>query len=374
MKNPVSRGRLGVGSVRFEHVTKAFSRRRRQPPVKALNMVDLEVGPCEAVGIIGPNGAGKSTLLRVAAGITAPTEGQVQRRGSARAVIELGAGIHTDLTGRENIGMLAFLHGMSERQFRENFNNIVEFSGLNSVLDHPTRTYSTGMVGRLSFSVAIHSSPDLLLLDEVLSVGDLSFQEQCRDRLIELRSQGTTLLVVSHDLEFVASLCDRAVLLVAGSVEAEGPVDKVVARYLGLPESGTSDPRLSAALVNPRVQAGEPLVLDLHCELSDSEVSELRVDLVIRDHPTFQAIGERLDVVFGSTKLDIPSNMDSHLEISTDGLPSSRFEVVVVATLLSGETLSSQSMPFSVVGPSGPLAIHLPAALHTPFAQEGPAP
>ncbi len=197
----------------------------------ALEDFDLEVGPGEAVGIIGPNGSGKSTVLKLITGILRPTRGSVAVDGRVTALIELGAGFHPEISGRENIIINGMLLGLSRREVEDKLEEIVRFSGVGDFIDQPVKTYSSGMFVRLGFSVAVAVDPDILLIDEVLAVGDEAFTRRCLDRIARMRRQGVTLVIVSHDLDLVTSLADRAVYLEAGRTVAEGPSDAVVARY-----------------------------------------------------------------------------------------------------------------------------------------------
>ncbi len=209
----------------------ASSLRRERNSFWALRHVNLRVEAGETVGIVGPNGAGKSTLLSIAVGVSSPTEGVVIQRGRAAALLELGSGFHPDLTGRENIQLNAALLGYSRAQLRKAFDAIVEFAGIPDFIDEPLRTYSTGMVARLGFSVAVHVDPDLLVLDEVLAVGDQEFQKKCMEKILEFRRRGKTLLFVSHASGAVESLCQRAVWLDLGTVRRDGPAREVMAEY-----------------------------------------------------------------------------------------------------------------------------------------------
>lgn len=197
----------------------------------ALRNVDLRIEAGETVGIIGANGAGKSTLLSIAVGVSSPTEGAVIRRGRVSALLELGSGFHVDLTGRENIHLNAALLGYTRAMVQARMDSIVDFAGIPDFIDEPLRTYSTGMMARLGFSVAIHLDPDVLVLDEVLAVGDQEFQRKCMDKILEFRSQGKTLLFVSHSPGAVENLCRRAVWLEMGQIRRDGPAAEVVAEY-----------------------------------------------------------------------------------------------------------------------------------------------
>jgi ABC-type polysaccharide/polyol phosphate transport system ATPase subunit len=197
----------------------------------ALRNANLEVYPGEVVAAIGRNGAGKSTLLKIASGVTTPTEGKLTRPDNIAPLIEVGAGFHPDLSGRENVEINARLLGMTAGQIRRRFDQIVAFSDLAHAIDQPVRQYSSGMYMRLGFAVAVHTSPDLLVVDEVLAVGDLPFQIKCLDRIRELKDQGVGVLFVSHNLTAVLTLADRALLLDKGETVAEGAVTEVVGAY-----------------------------------------------------------------------------------------------------------------------------------------------
>ena len=197
----------------------------------ALQDVSLQVHSGEAVGIIGPNGAGKSTLLKVLSRILRPDRGQVRVHGRLSGLIEVGAGFHGDLTGRENIFINGAILGMTRQEVRRKFDAIVEFAGIGDFLDMPVKRYSSGMYVRLGFSVAAHMDPDVLLVDEVLSVGDVSFKAKCMDAMRGFLRRGTSILYVSHNLSSVKRFCDRALLLDHGHVRCVGSPDETIAEY-----------------------------------------------------------------------------------------------------------------------------------------------
>jgi ABC-type polysaccharide/polyol phosphate transport system ATPase subunit len=199
----------------------------------ALRNVSFQLEDGESLAIVGSNGAGKSTLLSLAAGLTLPDEGQVRVNGRIAALLELGSGFHPDLTGAENLVLNAALLGLSKRKTNELFDRIVEFSGIGDFIDDPLRTYSSGMVMRLGFSIAIQCEPDILLIDEVLAVGDASFQEKSREALVSFRRAGKSLLFVSHSPASVRDMCDRAVWIDHGAVMMAGSVENVLDAYQG---------------------------------------------------------------------------------------------------------------------------------------------
>ena len=199
----------------------------------ALRNVSFRLEDGESLAIVGANGAGKSTLLSLAAGLTLPDEGTVQVNGRIAALLELGSGFHRDLTGAENLVLNAALLGLSKRRTRELFDSIVEFSGIGDFIDDPLRTYSSGMIVRLAFSIAVQCQPDILLLDEVLAVGDASFQEKSREAMVALRRTGKSMLFVSHSAAAVREMCDRAIWIDHGAVMLDGSVSEVLDAYQG---------------------------------------------------------------------------------------------------------------------------------------------
>lgn len=200
----------------------------------ALDDVSFSVNRGEVIGIIGRNGAGKSTLLKILSRITKPTSGYAQIYGRLGSLLEVGTGFHPELTGRDNIFLNGAMLGMRRQEINQRFDAIADFSGIAKFLDTPVKRYSSGMYVRLAFAVAAHLEPEILLVDEVLAVGDAEFQKKCLGKMKNVVGQGRTVLFVSHNMAAVKSLCDRALLLDAGSVVAEGHVDEVVERYLGL--------------------------------------------------------------------------------------------------------------------------------------------
>ena len=207
-------------------------RRRRHGVFAALENISFTVEPGESVGIIGANGSGKSTLLKILAGITEPTRGHTTVKGRVASLVELGAGFHPMLTGRENIYLNAGILGMRHAEVDKVFDDIVAFSGISDFLDNPVDTYSSGMYVRLGFSVAVHVNPDIFLVDEVLSVGDEAFQRKCRERIGQLKESGKTIVFVSHDLNIVNTLCERVLLLSQGRLIVRNTPQETVDFYL----------------------------------------------------------------------------------------------------------------------------------------------
>jgi ABC-type polysaccharide/polyol phosphate transport system ATPase subunit len=209
---------------------------QRQPKAEvwALRDVSFEVEPGEALGIVGHNGAGKSTILKLLSSITSPTQGEISIRGRLSALVEVGSGFHPELTGRENIYLNGSILGMRHAEIAAKVESIIEFAGIRDHIDFPVKKYSSGMYLRLGFSIAAHLDPDILLLDEVLAVGDATFQEKCLNRISDLRASGRTIVFITHDLAALSRLCDRALLMENGRLLMTGPPRKVIDEYLTL--------------------------------------------------------------------------------------------------------------------------------------------
>jgi lipopolysaccharide transport system ATP-binding protein len=197
----------------------------------ALKDINLTIKKGEKLAVIGPNGAGKSTLLKIISGITFPTTGEIKINGKIASLIEITAGFHPDLTGKENIFLNGLLLGMKREEIKNKYLAIVKFSGLKNFINAPFYTYSRGMMLRLGFSIALHSEPDILIVDEILSAGDQVFQEKCRKRMTKI-FRDKTILFVSHNLEEVKSLCPQTVILDKGRIFAQGETNKVIKKYL----------------------------------------------------------------------------------------------------------------------------------------------
>ncbi len=205
--------------------------RNRYEEFHALRDVSLDVGVGEAVGIIGHNGSGKSTLLKCMAKILTPNSGSIVINKRMAALLELGAGFHPELSGRDNVFLNAAILGMARKEIELRFDEIVEFSGLEQFIDSPVKTYSSGMYVRLAFAVAINVDPELLLIDEILAVGDVTFQQKCMEKFVQFRDDGRTLVLVTHDTSSVRHFCDRAIWLDHGEIKAEGKPSDVIDEY-----------------------------------------------------------------------------------------------------------------------------------------------
>jgi ABC-type polysaccharide/polyol phosphate transport system ATPase subunit len=283
----------------------AIVARRRSRPTEVVAVKDVTFGiePGAAVGLVGRNGSGKTTLLRLISGIIKPTSGSVDAGGRVGSLLELGAGFHPDLTGRENVFLNGSIYGLKRAYLREQLDEIVAFAGLEQAIDRPVRTYSSGMYMRLGFAIAAHINADVLLLDEVFAVGDEQFQRKCFGKIFEFKQRGGTIVFVSHDASAVERLCDRAILLRDGEVAFDGPTHDAIVRYrqllagdrdpaergAGLKEWGSGEVRIEQVELlgpegEPRAQflAGEPLALRLRVA-GERPASPLRVSFELRD-------------------------------------------------------------------------------------------
>ena len=242
--------------LRFHNVSKFFPRHAGQMLLRdrlahllrparmerfyALRDVSFQVDRGECLAVIGHNGAGKSTLLNIATSLCPPSSGNVEVNGRIAALLELGSGFHPDLTGAENVRINAALLGLSRRELNGRFEEIVEFSGVRDFINEPLRTYSSGMTMRLAFSVAVNVDPDILIVDEVLGVGDAEFFTKCVEKILEFRRAGKTLICVSHSVETLESLCDRAIWLDHGTVKEIGSVHRVIHAYQHTPAAAVA--------------------------------------------------------------------------------------------------------------------------------------
>ena len=209
-----------------------FWKRNKKEKREVLKDINLSIKEGEAVALIGVNGSGKSTLLKLMTKIIYPNKGKITVNGKLTSLLELGAGFHPDFSGRENIYFNASIFGLTRKQIDARLNDIIEFSELGPYIDNPVRTYSSGMYMRLAFSVAINVDADILLVDEILSVGDQHFQEKCINKMKELKKQGKTMVFVTHSLGSARELCDRAVWLNKGTLQMDGDVNEVIDKYL----------------------------------------------------------------------------------------------------------------------------------------------
>ena len=279
--------------------------RTRYEEFWALRGLDLEIPHGSTFGIIGGNGSGKSTLLKLLAGILRPDEGTAEVDGRLSALLELGAGFHPELTGRENVYLNGAILGFTSREIRRRFDDIVGFAELDRFIDEPVRNYSSGMYVRLGFSVAIHVEPDILLVDEVLAVGDHAFQKRCLDRFAQLKAEGRTIILVSHDLDMVGWLCEQTAWIQQGTLQAVGPSPEVIDRFV---EGGASG---AAPVSAPRRQFGGLGPDDLVTSVDLLDANGHRMDRVgsgrpVRFQVRYDAVraGEPVTVALGLYRAD----------------------------------------------------------------------
>ncbi|MCB9079908.1 MAG: ABC transporter ATP-binding protein [Anaerolineaceae bacterium] len=242
----------------------------------ALNDVSFEVQPGERVGIIGRNGAGKSTLLKILSRITEPTRGRVRLRGRVASLLEVGTGFHPELTGRENIFLNGAILGMSRDEIKRKFDEIVAFAEVEKFLDTPVKRYSSGMYVRLAFAVAAHLEPEILVVDEVLAVGDAAFQKKCLGKMEDVAGEGRTVLFVSHNMGMITQLCDKGIYLKSGKIHSLGEVNRIIAKYLNSSHSQNGCKNLSNEFTSVNKK-----VLFKKAELIDSE-ENLSTELDVR--------------------------------------------------------------------------------------------
>jgi ABC-type polysaccharide/polyol phosphate transport system ATPase subunit len=256
--------REGISGIK-EYSIRLLQRRMQYEEFWALRGVSFQIDRGNVFGIIGRNGAGKSTMLKVMARVLQPTRGRVVMDGQTAPLLELGGGFHQELTGRENIFLNMALLGFNHNQIKDLFDSVVEFSEIPEFIDAPIRTYSTGMVARLGFSVATCRRPEILLVDEILSVGDVQFQQKCLDRMLSFQRGGTTIVIVSHDLGTVQTFCDKVMWLDHGEVQAIGESEEVIEKYIHMdsPEMVPSEIDLSTVQkeyveLDPKLQVYSP--------------------------------------------------------------------------------------------------------------------
>ncbi len=261
----------------------------------ALDDVSFEVPRGSTVGLLGHNGSGKSTLLKCVAGTLRPNKGSIRFEGRLAALLELGAGFHPDLTGRENIYLNGSIMGMSSRQVDRIFDDVVAFSELSAFIDQQVKYYSSGMYSRLGFAMAVNVDPEILLIDEVLAVGDEAFARKCLDRIDQFQDAGTTILFVSHSVELARELCDQIAVLDAGRLVAFGdPNDAVRAYRASLHERGASSAGDSGVIA----ASGEVKLVESSVELPDEGRDWIRTDEILKIHATYEVAARLDDIVF----------------------------------------------------------------------------
>jgi len=354
-------------AIAVERVTKVFRRRRRRASggslksaavsargagaraadgvVAALTDVTLRVATGETVGIVGANGSGKSTLLKLLAGILRPTSGEVRVSGRLAALLELGAGFHPEISGRENIEVAGLLLGLSKREIAARLPEIVRFAGVEEFLDAPVKTYSSGMAVRLGFAVAAHSDPDVLLVDEVLAVGDEAFAHKCLEKFSEFERAGKTLVFVSHDLALVSARCRRAVWLERGRVAADGPAAETVARYRESVARAEAEERLAsvgarARASDGRIGSGQARLEAVRLldaagretrRLASGEAASVELDVAARESLSDFVFGVAIATVAGAPVLGVNTLADGIAAETLSGTARVRLELPSVA-------------------------------------------
>jgi ABC-type polysaccharide/polyol phosphate transport system ATPase subunit len=273
--------KAGVGAPTLRDALKCAFRRKPREDFWAVRGLNFVIEPGRTIGVIGPNGSGKSSLLGLVAGTITPTEGTVRASGRISSLLELGAGFHPNLSGRENVFLNAAILGIARADVIKRFDTIVEFAGLRDFIDMPVKHYSSGMYVRLAFAVAVEMNPDVLLVDEVLAVGDTAFQNKCLNRIKDFKRRGKTILLVSHALETVEQFCDEVMLINQGQLVQRGPPGEVIFNYLhtllahvgmlNVEEYGTHEVEIRKVCLRDgsgqesvRFTTGEPLYIDVH--------------------------------------------------------------------------------------------------------------
>lgn len=334
-----------------DNVAKMLSRRSKQViPDKgfwALRDISFHLKQGEVLGIVGRNGAGKSTLLKLLSRITTPDEGQINVRGRIGSLLEVGTGFHPELTGRENIYMNGVLLGMTHREVAAKYDEIVAFSGVEEFLDTPVKRYSSGMRVRLGFAVAAHLDPEILVIDEVLAVGDAEFQRKCLGRMNDVASQGRTVLFVSHQMEAIQSLCTRAVWLESGSMQMDGPATEVVSNYLAsttkvavsgiaarTDRSGKGNVKITELSINDSAGRPPSTGRDTRITFSLSAELPLRDTLMVRF-----AIRDNMDRV-----ITLLTNESPGQEIEIDGTTGNVHCSITKLPLVAGEYTADVSI------------------------------
>ena len=364
---------LRRGSIELRGVTRSYRllvernftlketlvRRRRVQArtLMALSDVDLVVTPGTSLGIVGPNGAGKSTMLKLIAGILPPNAGTVKTTGRVVSLLELGAGFHPDFTGRENAILNASIHGVSRGEIDQRMERIIEFAELQNFIDAPVRVYSSGMYARLGFAVASELEPDILLLDEILAVGDISFQSKCLSRIAEFQRSGVTIVFVSHAAAAVERVCDRAIWLSGGSIQADGrPVDVLRAYHQNESGETTDSVRIDRSadwylarilavrcrdadqMATDRIISGSPVDFEIGYETATT--APIVISLVLRtvDGAVVGGVDSRADLASRS--------YDHGLHTATFSVPQfplldGRFSIDVTLSTAAGEILQT---------------------------------
>ena len=343
----------------------------------AIDNISFKVERGEALGIIGSNGAGKSTILKIISGIMKPTSGKIIVSGRLSALIEVGAGFHPDLTGRENIYLNGTILGMKRKEIGSKFDRIVEFSGLEDFIDTPVKRYSSGMYARLGFSVAAHVDPDILIVDEVLSVGDYLFQKKCIDKMYSVLNGGATVIFVSHNLKAVADLCQNAILLDHGKILMNSDTNSVIKHYLEI--NTTEDKSVHAKEVyiskvtlrnsngeTVKCRSGEKVWLDIEIK-ANRDLDKLSLVLDVKDdnfYNIFDTSSERLG--YGSFSIKGKKIRNCTFELDMN-VAQGTFHFVTTIYRYDIQKKFDSSDPAATIYVSNELDIHGAVNLHPKF-------
>ncbi|MFA4995850.1 MAG: ABC transporter ATP-binding protein [Patescibacteria group bacterium] len=324
---------------------------------KALSGLNFEVNQGETVGIIGRNGAGKSTLLKILSQITPPTEGKIRMRGRVASLLEVGTGFHPELTGRENIFLNGAILGMTQREIRRKFDEIVAFSEIEKFLDTPVKRYSSGMYVRLAFAVAAHLEPEILIVDEVLAVGDIQFQKKCLGKMQDVAKGGRTVIFVSHNLEAVNRLCQRSIMLEHGKIIASGPSSEVIKKYL---VSGFTKGKIYKQKRDPRKKMNlrkvqlNPQIRNISENINYNEEAIIRVEYEVNEAIKNALVWISLQTMDGITVL-CSTDYDLSPELQNERKPGYyQTDLVVPAKWLNIDTynvnvgLNTNSVPYEI--------------------------
>jgi lipopolysaccharide transport system ATP-binding protein len=321
-----SRGMLRESIMRFARNPVAALRRSKQETFWALKDVSLEVKEGEVLGLIGRNGAGKTTLLKILSRITRPTTGHAEIRGHVRSLLEVGTGFHGELTGRENTYFSGSLLGMKKREIDRKLDEIIAFAEIEKFIDTPVKHYSSGMYVRLAFAVAAHLEPEILLVDEVLAVGDIAFQKKCMGKMGDVAREGRTVVLVSHNMAAINSLCSRCVIMNSGGIEFDGATDKATSHYYAGTLNASNGSDLSGA---SREGDGEARFTSLSIRATDR-------------------LGKQLEVPYPGCTLEIEMQLQcesdfSHANLALIIYDSNGYRLVDTNTAQKGEFLSMRS-------------------------------
>ena len=320
-----------------DSLVKIFHKRAPNPTIWALKNISFNVEKGEVLGIIGSNGAGKSTLLKILSRITDPTVGTAEIHGRVASLLEVGTGFNLELTGRENIYLNGAILGMTKKEINSKFSEIVDFAGINKFLDTPVKHYSSGMYMRLAFAVAANLNSEILIIDEVLAVGDAEFQKKCLGKMNELASSGRTVIFVSHNIPAVQNLCDRVIVMDKGKIVATGKTIPMIKKYLGLNQVGAGKIVLSDPHLN-RSGSGKARFTSIRYLNHDEQVSAF-----------LSGENSTIELSYASREPEMLKNVDISLgfddEIGT--------RLFALSTELTGET-------FSQLDSTGKIKVHIP--------------